>query len=192
VHHSNLIRTESNDGHHQYSTPKSSQVISNSNPFLSDTADPHNDTNNNLLKAPTIKVKNSDANSNFFKIDSLIVSTGDNDDADDKSQMSHESRRSKKNSDVSPKSLSSIHSSMTTMVKSEPATAAAAAKNINNNNNIKSNSYFNNSSSNNPNDDEDDHIDWASSEDDEIVKQEVESFERNQVNTMHAFKSRIN
>lgn len=30
--------------------------------------------------------------------------------------------------------------------------------------------------------DEEDHIDWASSEDEEIVKQEIETFERNQVN----------
>ena len=39
---------------------------------------------------------------------------------------------------------------------------------------------------------DEDHIDWASSEDEEIVKQEIETFERNQVMIILNFLALIN
>lgn len=125
-----------------------------------------------------------------LKIETLIVST-----KEDEVEMSPREGKS---------SLSSIHSSMTTgaMLKSEPVVpatttttstlsalvvpgagfGAASPKNA-----MKSNSYNNNNvgGGGSNEDDDEDQIDWASSEDDEIVKQEVEHFERNQVSLLY-------
>lgn len=144
---------DSSAKNNRFSTPNSSHVINNIN-----------NNNNNNNSNPFLLSSSKNSANDLLKIEALIVSTGP--DEHETSAAINLTSDSKSRIEPSPKSLSN-HSSMTTMVKSETVK-----------NQLKSNSNYNN---HDDDDDDDDQIDWASSEDEEIVKQEVETFERNQV-----------
>lgn len=175
----------SNQAAPQFSTPNVSKDNANTNPFFAEeeTGSQHDSNNNTVSKkkqAPSVRMENGSkisGDDDPLKIETLIISTKDEENAST-GRLGNSSPAVKSKS-----SLNSMQTSMTTMAKSEPAAVVTAKSNT------KSSSFFNSASShsNQANEDDDDQIDWASSEDDEIVKQEVESFERNQVSLFYYF-----